>query len=282
MMEGQARSSVRYQAMSALAAAHGLVSSGPLVHTGGGGWHYYLAPTGLGNVSPAGLAHVDWRGRGGYVVAPPSRHASGQAYQWAPGRDLLLPPGPVPAVLWERLQPRQRHRPTARVELAAGADGPAEHYARAARPPSWPGSPPPPSASATPSCGNQPATSTTWSPPAPCPNRPSSTGSSRPPNAAACSPRSRARPTAPWPPAARSASPTPATHPNTPPPTAPMHRRPHPRGVSASQLGTGGEADGRQRPVLIHKGWVRAAAKQSPHPPRSTPRKDPVWAATQP
>ena len=31
---------------------------------------------GLGNVQPQGLAHVDWRGRGGYVVAPPSRHAS--------------------------------------------------------------------------------------------------------------------------------------------------------------------------------------------------------------
>src|SRR4029453_2232243 len=60
-----------------LAAEHGLVSSGPLVRTGGGGWHFYLAPIGLGNVRPAGLEHVDWRGRGGYVVAPPSHHASG-------------------------------------------------------------------------------------------------------------------------------------------------------------------------------------------------------------
>jgi hypothetical protein len=65
------------QAIRQLAATHGLHSSGPLVRTGGGGWHYYLAPTGLGNVRPAGLEHVDWRGRGGYVVAPPSRHASG-------------------------------------------------------------------------------------------------------------------------------------------------------------------------------------------------------------
>ena len=79
------------QAIRELAATHGLHSSGPLVRTGGGGWHFYLAPTGLGNVQPAGLAHVDWRGRGGYVVAPPSRHASGHSYQWAAGRDLDTP-----------------------------------------------------------------------------------------------------------------------------------------------------------------------------------------------
>jgi hypothetical protein len=81
------------RAIRQLAAAHGLASSGPLVRTGGGGWHFYLAPTGLGNVHPQGLEHVDWRGRGGYVVAPPSRHASGHPYQWLAGRDLDTPPG---------------------------------------------------------------------------------------------------------------------------------------------------------------------------------------------
>ena len=82
------------------AAAHGLHSAGPLVRTGGGGWHFYLAPTGLGNLHPRDLEHVDWRGRGGYVVAPPSRHASGHPYQWLAGRDLDTPPGPVPTVLF--------------------------------------------------------------------------------------------------------------------------------------------------------------------------------------
>jgi Bifunctional DNA primase/polymerase, N-terminal len=120
------------QAIQELAATHGLQSFGPLVRTGGGGWHYYLALTGLGNVQPQGLAHVDWRGRGGYVVAPPSRHASGQAYQWAPGRDLNVQPGGVPAVLLERLQPRQLRRPTSPVPLSATANGPGERYARAA------------------------------------------------------------------------------------------------------------------------------------------------------
>jgi hypothetical protein len=120
------------QAIRALAATHGLESSGPLVRTGGGGWHFYLAPTGLGNAQPAGLDHVDWRGRGGYVVAPPSRHASGHPYQWTAGRDLDTPPGQVPVVLLERLQLRRLQRPPGPVQLPAVAGGPGDHYARAA------------------------------------------------------------------------------------------------------------------------------------------------------
>jgi hypothetical protein len=120
------------QAIRELAATHGLESSGPLVLTGGGGWHYYLTTTGLGNARPHGLKRVDWRGRGGYVVVPPSRHASGQAYQWAPGRDLDTPLGQVPAVLLERLQAHQRQQPTTPVPLPAGADGSGDRYVRAA------------------------------------------------------------------------------------------------------------------------------------------------------
>jgi hypothetical protein len=45
---------------------------GPLVATGGGGWHAWFRPTGLGNRPPRGLAHVDWRGRGGCVLAHPA------------------------------------------------------------------------------------------------------------------------------------------------------------------------------------------------------------------
>jgi Bifunctional DNA primase/polymerase, N-terminal len=118
-------------AIRSLAAEHGLQSSGPLVRTGGGGWHFYLAPTGLGNVRPRDLEQVDWRGRGGYVVAPPSRHHSGHPYQWATGRDLDIPPGTVPAVLLERLERRPPQRPAGR-ELPAVGDGPGGRYARAA------------------------------------------------------------------------------------------------------------------------------------------------------
>jgi hypothetical protein len=120
------------QAIRALTAIHGLVSSGPLVRTGGGGWHFYLAPTGLGNVRPRDVEHVDWRGRGGYVVAPPSRHASGHPYQWAAGRDLDVTPGKVPAVLLERLQGRPAQRSLSSLEVPAAGDGAGGRYARAA------------------------------------------------------------------------------------------------------------------------------------------------------
>jgi hypothetical protein len=120
------------QAIRALAAEHGLYSSGPLVRTGGGGWHYYLRPTGLGNAHPHDLPHVDWRGRGGYVVAPPSRHRSGLPYQWVAGRDLGTPPGEVPAVLLQRLERRPPQRSIGPTELRLVGDGPGDRYARAA------------------------------------------------------------------------------------------------------------------------------------------------------
>jgi hypothetical protein len=119
-------------AIRTLAAEHGLHSSGPLVRTGGGGWHYYLAPTGLGNIQPQGLAQVDWRGRGGYVVAPPSRHASGQAYQWAGGRDLNSPLAEVPTPLRARLEHRMPQRSPHPVELAATGAALGDRYARVA------------------------------------------------------------------------------------------------------------------------------------------------------
>jgi hypothetical protein len=77
---------------------------GPVVRTGGGGWHYYVAPTGRGNAQPIrGLERVDWRGRGGYVVAPPSRHASGACYRWL--RPLTDAVPEAPAALQQRLAP---------------------------------------------------------------------------------------------------------------------------------------------------------------------------------
>jgi bifunctional DNA primase/polymerase-like protein len=76
----------------------GLRLHGPLVATGGGGWHHWFHPTGLGNRPPRGLAQVDWRGKGGTVLAPPSCHASGQRYRWLRGLDQALLPE-VPAAL---------------------------------------------------------------------------------------------------------------------------------------------------------------------------------------
>jgi hypothetical protein len=77
---------------------------GPLVATGGGGWHVWFRPTGLGNRPPRDLAHVDWRGRGGAVLAPPSRHICGRPYRWLRGLDQAPLPE-VPAALRALLDP---------------------------------------------------------------------------------------------------------------------------------------------------------------------------------
>jgi Bifunctional DNA primase/polymerase, N-terminal len=77
---------------------------GPVVRTGGGGWHYWFAPTGLGNRPPRGVSHVDWRGIGGCVLAPPSRHVSGGTYRWLRALDRASLPV-VPAALCALLDP---------------------------------------------------------------------------------------------------------------------------------------------------------------------------------
>jgi O-acetyl-ADP-ribose deacetylase (regulator of RNase III) len=98
-------------ALRAFAADHRLqLPAGPLVRTGSGGWHLYLTPTGLGNPAPRSLGHVDWRGRGGYVVAPPSQHASGTRYRFL--RDLTTPLVAVPQALRELLEPAPEQRPS--------------------------------------------------------------------------------------------------------------------------------------------------------------------------
>jgi hypothetical protein len=81
---------------------------GPRVRTGSGGWHLYLAATGAGNRVRL-LPGVDWRGAGGYVVAPPSLHASGRRYEWARSPDwsrtLDAAVPPCPPQLWALLFP---------------------------------------------------------------------------------------------------------------------------------------------------------------------------------
>ncbi|AGL14744.1 bifunctional DNA primase/polymerase [Actinoplanes sp. N902-109] len=84
----------------------GVLPGGPQVRTGGGGWHFWFPPLGYGNRVRL-LPGVDWRGDGGYVLAPPSRHASGTFYYWVvrPGAELPSAPaaleemiaGPPPA-----------------------------------------------------------------------------------------------------------------------------------------------------------------------------------------
>ncbi|HEX8343339.1 MAG TPA: bifunctional DNA primase/polymerase [Actinoplanes sp.] len=96
--------------------AGGALPVGPQVRSGSGGWHLWFTPIGYGNRVRL-LPGVDWRGAGGYVVAPPSRHASGNPYTWArrPGRLPACPPAlrdlvagpPPPAAPGAAPPPRQ-------------------------------------------------------------------------------------------------------------------------------------------------------------------------------
>ncbi len=73
----------------------------PTVRTGGGGVQFFHAfPKGSGlSISGGRLGvGIDTRGNGGYVVAPPSIHPSGRAYEWMDCEDADLAPVP-PSVI---------------------------------------------------------------------------------------------------------------------------------------------------------------------------------------
>jgi hypothetical protein len=73
----------------ALERQHGPVSETVESRTGGGGSHLYFAHPGEILHNRVALAPgVDLRGDGGYVVAPPSVHASGESYRWERSPDV--------------------------------------------------------------------------------------------------------------------------------------------------------------------------------------------------
>lgn len=88
--------------------------------TGGGGRHIYLAvPCEVRNSAGVLGAGVDVRGDGGYVVAPPSVHASGKSYAWeASSRPDEVDVEPAPPAWLEALaaRPKLRVIPGARGE----------------------------------------------------------------------------------------------------------------------------------------------------------------------
>ena len=77
---------------------------GPVVATGRG-FHWYVLPTGLGNRAGI-LPGFDFRGRGGYVVGPPSVHPGGHRYRWI--NPLLEELAPAPGWLIQLLVPERR------------------------------------------------------------------------------------------------------------------------------------------------------------------------------
>src|SRR5262249_23231989 len=98
----------------------------PRVLTGGGGVHLYFAvDQPLGNRT--GLAPgIDLRGDGGFVVAPPSLHASGRRYGWELGSSPDDGPlAAIPAWLLERI----------RADRPIGASRPPDEWAALVRGP---------------------------------------------------------------------------------------------------------------------------------------------------
>jgi len=93
------------------------------------GTHIYFKASGIGNKAGF-IPDCDWRGAGGYVIAPPSLHETGCEYTWEVHpddrplpdvpqwlRELLEPPAPPPAIPWATW--RQSRNPKRAYALAA-------------------------------------------------------------------------------------------------------------------------------------------------------------------
>ena len=89
--------------------------------TGGGGRHLVFQHpcrpiSNRANVLPG----IDLRGDDGYIVAPPSSHASGNPYAWKDGHDPFnRQPIPMPAWLLELVETRQSTNDIGRVAVSA-------------------------------------------------------------------------------------------------------------------------------------------------------------------
>lgn len=57
------------------------IEIGHVLTTRPGGHHVYIQPSGRGNATNI-FPHVDFRGKGGYVIVPPSLGGNGRRYEW--------------------------------------------------------------------------------------------------------------------------------------------------------------------------------------------------------
>ncbi|OGP59974.1 MAG: hypothetical protein A2V65_01595 [Deltaproteobacteria bacterium RBG_13_49_15] len=75
----------------------------PIARTPRGGWHlWFLYPVGSKITVGIGIIPgVDYRGEGGYIIAPPSVNGDGKGYTWQEGLSLEdVEPAPLPASLY--------------------------------------------------------------------------------------------------------------------------------------------------------------------------------------
>ncbi|MFC3125122.1 bifunctional DNA primase/polymerase [Pseudoroseomonas globiformis] len=122
-------------ALAELAARHGPLPDTIEAVTGGGGRHlYFRYPTGrrVRNTVRSLGPGLDTRSDGGGVVAPPSRHASGNIYRWldghAPGE---IQPAEAPTWILDMLEPRGPAAPQI-AQPAADANTAQDAYAASA------------------------------------------------------------------------------------------------------------------------------------------------------
>ncbi|MGK3995668.1 bifunctional DNA primase/polymerase [Sorangium sp. So ce1024] len=110
---------------------HGPLGKTLHAFTGSGGDHWWFrwpgvhVPSVTGRLGPG----VDVRGDGGYVVAPPSLHASGSRYAW---EDPTAEVQPAPRWLLERVAPSARSRRSKPGGRPGQLAGPADAHRRAA------------------------------------------------------------------------------------------------------------------------------------------------------
>lgn len=102
-----------YHSLSQWISKYGEIPKTPTVKSGGGGKHFYFRYPGRELHGRRGmLAGIDFFADGGRVVAPPSRHASGNRYEWEEGKspdEVLL--APMPQWLIREVQTKRKPVP---------------------------------------------------------------------------------------------------------------------------------------------------------------------------
>ncbi|MBL8798265.1 MAG: bifunctional DNA primase/polymerase, partial [Planctomycetia bacterium] len=86
----------------------------PLVQTGRGMQYFFQHVPGM-SINADATAKIDYRGEGGYVIAPPSRHRNGNTYTWLVPMETPL--AEAPAWLVQKLK-EQKAKPTAKPTVA--------------------------------------------------------------------------------------------------------------------------------------------------------------------
>jgi len=84
----------------------------PTARTPRGGWHlYFEAPEEKLTIGAGIIPGVDFRGQGGYIIAPPSRNGAGSPYAWIEGLSLdEITPQPIPEALQSLLLTNSLYR----------------------------------------------------------------------------------------------------------------------------------------------------------------------------